>query len=140
MALVADSGALYALYDRSDRHHRAVRQVVEEEHGAILIPSSLLSEIAYLLRMRLGADAEIAFMSDLLAGSFSLHALTMEDLRRCEQLLLAYRDLNLGLADASVVAVADRYGIARLLTLDERDFRVVRSRRGQAFLLLPADR
>ncbi|HEV2201198.1 MAG TPA: hypothetical protein VGR73_15380 [Bryobacteraceae bacterium] len=55
MALIADSGAVYALYDRRDRNHRAVREAVDLESGAILIPAAVLAEIDYLLRVRLGA-------------------------------------------------------------------------------------
>ena len=42
-------------------------------------------------------------------------------------------------SDASVVAVAERLGTDRILTVDQRDFRVVRSARGKAFYLLPGD-
>lgn len=45
----------------------------------------------------------------------------------------------MGLADASLVVLAHRYGTDRLLTLDERHFRVLRTREGQPFRLLPAD-
>ena len=60
MAIVADSGALYALYDKRDRNHRAVREALQAEDGPILIPAALLSEIDYLLRVRIGFAAEHA--------------------------------------------------------------------------------
>lgn len=63
----------------------------------------------------------------------------MADLRRCAALIEKYRDLDLGSSDASVVAVAERLGTNQILTVDQRDFRVVRSARGRAFRLLPAD-
>jgi uncharacterized protein len=50
-----------------------------------------------------------------------------------------YRDLELGLADASIVVLAERFGTRRLLTLDERAFRSVTPLRGGQFTLLPAD-
>jgi predicted nucleic acid-binding protein len=43
------------------------------------------------------------------------------------------------LTDASVVVLADRYGAKDILTLDERHFRVVRTRDRRPFRLLPAD-
>ena len=51
-----------------------------------------------------------------------------------------YRDLALGLVDAAVIATAERLEIYRILTLDERDFRAVRTARGHPLVLLPADR
>jgi uncharacterized protein len=51
-----------------------------------------------------------------------------------------YADTGLGLADASLVAVAERLGTIDIATLDERHFRAVRPLAGgKAFRLLPAD-
>jgi uncharacterized protein len=50
-----------------------------------------------------------------------------------------YRDLELGLADASIVVLAERFGTRRLLTLEERAFRSVTPLQGGQFTLLPAD-
>jgi DNA replication protein DnaC len=46
-----------------------------------------------------------------------------------------YHDLDLGLSDASVVAAAERIGTDRILTVDSRDSRAIRSARG---IVLPA--
>ena len=48
-------------------------------------------------------------------------------------------DLNLGLADAAVIATAERLNVQRILTVDERQFRAVRSVDGKPFTLVPAD-
>ena len=51
-----------------------------------------------------------------------------------------YADTGLGLADASLVALAERLGTIDIATLDERHFRAVRPLAGgKAFRLLPAD-
>ncbi len=139
MALIADSGAVYALYDARDRHHSAVARVVGDEHGSIIVPTAILAEIDYLLRFRLGSRALFRFLEGISAGGFSLEPFTSQDLASCQSLLRTYADLNLGLADASVVATAERLGIRRVLTVDERHFRVVRAADGKPFTLLPAD-
>ncbi len=54
------------------------------------------------------------------------------DIRRCRELIATYRNLDLGLADASVVGVAERLGVRRVLTVDQRHFRAVRRREGPA--------
>jgi hypothetical protein len=73
-------------------------------------------------------------------GAFLLEPFTDVDLSRVRELVEQYRDLDLGLADAAVVATAERLHIPTLLTVDERDFRAVRHRNGSAFVLWPADR
>ncbi len=140
MAIVADSGAVYGLYDRRDASHAALRAAVEKARELIVLPAPTLGEIDYLLRFRLGNAALLQFLTDILEGAFVVEALSLSDLRRCVALIEKYRDLDLGLADASVVAVADRLGTDRILTVDQRDFRVVRSASGRPFRLLPADR
>jgi predicted nucleic acid-binding protein len=139
MALIADSGAVYALYDARDRNHADVAQVVKKENGAIVIPMAILAEIDYLLRIRLGSRAVDRFLEGIAVGGFSLEPFTSQDLSRCQVLLKTYADLDLGLADASVIAAADRKGVRRILTVDLRDFRAVRALDGKPFTLLPAD-
>ncbi len=139
MSVVADSGALYALYDATDKHHRAVQEALASERGDIIVPAAILSEIDYLLREFLGIDAELDFMEALSAGHYRLESTTSADIDRCRTLIASYRDLDLGLADSAVIATAERLGIDRVLTVDERDFRAVRPLNGP-FVLLPSDR
>jgi predicted nucleic acid-binding protein len=139
VALVADSGALYALYDKRDRNHRAVREALQAEDGPILIPAALLAEIDYMLRVKIGFAAEQRFLEGIEKGAFTVEAFTIEDAAFCRKLLARYEDLDLGLADASVIATAERLGIRAILTVDERDFRAVRTSKGESFVLLPAD-
>jgi predicted nucleic acid-binding protein len=68
-----------------------------------------------------------------------VEAFTLKDAAFCRKLLDRYKSLDLGLADASVIATAERLGIGKILTVDERDFRAVRTESGKAFVLLPAD-
>jgi hypothetical protein len=139
MAAIADSGAIYGLYNRRDRHHRALRGTIAHEPGAILVPAAILSEVDYLLGAKLGVSAELDFLDDVLKGAFTLEPFTLADLRRSRELVDQYRSLDIGLADAAVVATAERLETRRILTVDERHFRVVRASDGKPFTLLPAD-
>ena len=138
MALIADSGGIYALYDRRDAHYARVRAAVEHEKDEIIIPSVVLTEIDHLLRMRVGNRAMLQVLADIDKGGFQIEAVTPDDLRRCRALMEKYSDLELDLCDAAVVATAERLGTNRILTVDERDFRVIRSRLGEPFVLLPS--
>lgn len=108
MALICDTGAVYALYDADDRHHVAAKIVVESEPGPLYLPVILLAEIDYLLTTRLGANAALDFIDSIVAGAFTIVALPIEDLARCRELIRQYSGLSLGLADATVVATAER--------------------------------
>jgi predicted nucleic acid-binding protein len=139
MAIIADSGAVYGLYDRRDACHRALRTAVEKARDILVLPAPTLGEIDYLLRFRLGNAALLRFLEDIQEGAFIVEPVTIADLSRCAALIERYHDLDLGLTDASVVAVAERLGTDRILTVDQRDFRIIRSARGRTFHLLPAD-
>jgi hypothetical protein len=55
MAIIADSWAVYGLYDRRDASHRGLRTAVEEARDVIVLPAPILGEIDYLLRVRICA-------------------------------------------------------------------------------------
>jgi uncharacterized protein len=139
MALIADSGGIYGLYDADERRHAAIRAALRAEQGLVIIPMPVLSEIDYLLRKKLGIRAELDFVDDIRAGAFTLEPCLPDDLTRCASLIETYRDLDLGLADACVIATAERIGTLRILTVDERHFRVIRTASGKPLTLLPAD-
>jgi predicted nucleic acid-binding protein len=138
MSLVADTGGLYALYDADDAHHAAVRRIVQKETGPIIVPSAILGELDYLLREFLGTDAELDFLDGLISGALVLEPMTATDVERCRELIATYRDLDPGLVDSAVIATAERLGINRVLTVDERDFRAIRPK-GRSLTLLPSD-
>ncbi len=140
MALICDTSGIYALYDADDAHHAAVRAVVEAEQEPLLLPTILLAEIDYLLTSRLGIEEELDFLDSVLAGAFTPVAPTPDDWSRSRELVAQYRDLPLGIADASVVATAERLGNPRILTLDQRHFRAIRPRNLPYLVLLPADK
>lgn len=138
MAIIADSGAVYALYDRRDGFHDRVRKSVETVRERIILPAPTLGEIDYLLRARLGNAALLRFLIDIQEGAFTVEALTLAEFARCAALIEKYSDLDLGLADASVAAIAERTPGSRVLTVDQRDFGVIRAANGKPFRLLPA--
>lgn len=96
-----------------------------------------MAEVGYMLEAKVGTFAEVAFLDSVANGSFELVNLTRSDTARIAELVARYDDLPLGTADASVIALAERLGVAEIATLDRRHFRVVRPRHVEAFLLLP---
>ncbi len=139
MALICDTSGIFTAYDTANANHAATVAVLEAESGDLLLPVLLLTEIDFLLHSRLGAEAAYEFLRALEDGDFRLVAFEHADLLRCRQLLDQYRDLEIGVADASLVATAERLGIFRLLTFDHRHFRAIPPRNFTHFILLPAD-
>ena len=136
--VVVDSGALLAIYDASDQHHEAVLQAAQEHPGPLVLPVAILAEADYLIRHLLGVNAELDFLQTLTDETYLLTEFTVADRVRCLELVRAYRDLDLGLADAAVMATAERLGVREILTVDQRHFRAVRPKIGP-FVILPFD-
>jgi predicted nucleic acid-binding protein len=137
--LICDTSGVYSLDDADDAGYAATTSVVESEAGPLLLPVILLAEIDYLLHSRLGADAAFQFLEAVDQQDFTLVPVMAPDLARCRELLTQYRDLEIGLADATIVAAAERLAIPRHLTQDQRHFRAIQPRGFEHFVLLPAD-
>jgi hypothetical protein len=135
MALLVDTGVLYALADRRDAWHVRVRQYVEAHRDTLLAPATILPEVAYLLRQRLGPDAERAFVHAIAVGEVAVEDLSGRDWTRTEAVMGDY-DM-LGVVDASIVAVAERLRFTTLATTDRRHFSVVRPAHVERLTLVP---
>ncbi|MBA3288779.1 MAG: PIN domain-containing protein [Acidimicrobiia bacterium] len=136
MALIVDAGPLYAYIDRDDQHHHACRELLEVHPGPLIVPVLVITEVTYLISTRLGPEAEVRFLGDLAAGNLIAEHVAAGDWLRIAELVVRYRDLPLGTADASVVAAAERLAVVTVATLDHRHFAVVQSTNGP-FQLLP---
>lgn len=111
--------------------------LLETHAGPLIVPTLVITEVVYLIATRLGVVPEIRFLGDLAAGSFTVEPVVAADWLRIAELVARYRNLPLGTVDASVVATAERLGIAAIATVDRRHFSVVRPVHVDAFTLLP---
>lgn len=139
MALLLDATALLSQADAEEPLHELVSALIRDENGPLVTSEFIAAEADYLILKRLGIDAELAFLADLAAGTFTMECLTLDDLRAARDLVAKYRDLKLGIADASLVVIANRFSTRRILTFDQRAFRAVAPLQGGSFTLLPAD-
>jgi predicted nucleic acid-binding protein len=137
--IVCDTSGLFAAYNAKQAGHRETIAVVNGFRGPLIVSQYVVTELDYLLRTKVGVDAEVGMLRDVEAGAYDVTALSEPELGRAITLIEQYADRNLGLADAANVVLAARYRTTNLLTLDQRDFRVVRPLWGDAFTLLPAD-
>ena len=105
----------------------------------LVVSPLVLAELDYLTTRIAGVDAELSLLAELVSGAYELASFGVDDLIRARAVVERYRDLQLGLTDASLVVLADRYGIDTIGTLDQRHFRVVQSLSGRPWRILPAD-
>jgi len=138
MALILDTGPLYASLDRSDQDYAACRALIEAANEPLVIPAPVLVEVDYWIHRRLGPGALVALLADIEAGAYVVADLTTSDYARVRELCDRYADADVGFVDAAVFAVVERLGEAKLATLDRRRFGLLRPRHRESIDLLPA--
>lgn len=137
MALIFDTGPLYASLDRDDADHRAARQLIAEAREPLIVPAPVLVEVDYWIHRRLHPGILVVLLDDIAAGAFLIEDLLPQDYRRVREICDRYADADVGFVDAAVLAVVERLNEPKLATLDRRHFGLLRPRHVDALRLLP---
>lgn len=134
--VVADTGFVVALTNLTDNRHTEVVDIYLKQ-SYIVLPQTVLAEVAYLIGRDAGIKILIKFLAGLPQSKFYLTALTEEDLLKTAQILERYQDSRIDFVDATLMAIAERERITTVLTIDKRDFSLFRPSHCQSFILLP---
>ena len=137
MPTLVDTGYLYALADKKDQYHERALEVARSLTDQLILPVTVLPEICYLIDSRLGHAAMREFV-DRVPTALQIEALSSVDLGRASEILDRYADARLDFVDATIFAIAERLNIIRILTTDQRHFRIFRPKHCDAFELLPS--
>jgi predicted nucleic acid-binding protein len=112
--------------------------VARRRSEVIAVPATVVGEVGYMLGVRgRNPAAEEQFLRTLASPGFTVIDLLPEDLERMADLVKDYRDFPLGTTDASLVALAERFRLDKVATLDRRHFSAVRWRHRDYVTLLP---
>ncbi len=128
MAILLDPSAVIAAADAADLNHRAAVAWFERVDEPLLLGALGLAELDILLQRELGSDATAAVLASVVSGSIRLVAPTHEDLSRAVELLGEAAEHRPRLADALLVATAERLSVRRVAAFDRRPLAVFRPR------------
>lgn len=106
----------------------------------LLLSPFVLAELDYLLMRHIGRRAQTVLLEEVARGAYQLEPFGAADIERAKEIIERYSDLEIGIADASIVVLGERHAISTVLTLDQRHFRALRLERRKRFKLLPFDR
>ncbi len=135
--LIADTAFVASLGNREDKRHQDCLAVYKREE-AIYLPQTVFAEVGYMLGREIGNRGFADFLRRLPETKYRILALEMADFLRTAELLEQYADSRVDFVDASIAAVAERLNITRILTLDQRDFHVMRPKHTDYFEILPS--
>ena len=133
--VLADTGALLAYLDRSDRWHSACRAAFESFQLPLLTSLAVLTELFHLVGdSRRETELAWAFVR---SGTLTVLPIADRDLPALETLMRRYADRPMDLADATLVHLAERESISTVFTVDRDDFETYRIGGRKRFRILP---
>jgi predicted nucleic acid-binding protein len=136
--IVLDTSVVLAFMDRRDANHELVRDWMGANGEELVSTPLVIAELDHLVQRYGGPIAAKALREDLGSGAYQVEwwATAMQETITVAE---THESMQLGLTDASLLALAVHLPSARIATLDERHFRAVKPPSGDAFTLLPAD-
>lgn len=133
--VIADTSGIIAFLDKDDQYHSLAVNIIKNYQ--IFIPATVLPEVDYLATKYLGERVARAFLEDLADGYFTYLSINLDDINQATPIMARYKDLPLGFVDASLIVLAERHQIKRILTLDRRHFNLIQSDRMNYLEILP---
>lgn len=137
MAILLDVSAVLAAADQADLNHEAALAWFRRADEPLLLGDLTLAELDVLLQRELGLAATLALIRSVTSGGIRLVPPTDVDLTRAAEHLEAASEHRPRLADALLVATAERLGVRRIATFDRRPIAVFRPRHVRTFDLEP---
>lgn len=137
MTVIVDTSFLFALADSRDVNHQRAVDTAAVIDDLLILPITVLPEVCYLIDSRLGHAAMRRFEDTVAAGDLQVESVNRDDLSRVAEVLNQYADARVDFVDVTIVALAERLKVTRILTLDRRHFELFRPQHCAAFEILP---
>lgn len=143
--VVADTSGVLALIDKGASHHASAHAAVDSVAEAgrtleLVMTPLVLAELDYMVNQwGGGVEAELAFLDEIRRGTYTVAPWGADDTDTAIGVVHQYRDMKLGIADASNVVLASRYRTTTMFALDGHYRAIKPLHGGDAFQLLPAD-
>jgi predicted nucleic acid-binding protein len=139
--MLVDTGAWYALADRSNRHHQRARQfyATEAPAGRHQTTHIIVSETRSQIAGHLGRPAAVKFWQTLRTARIPILPLEAVDLESAWRILQAFPDQSFSFTDSTSFALMERIGVHEAFAFDAH-FLVYRFgvRRNRVFQRSPA--
>lgn len=133
---LVDTGAVVALVNRADRHHAAAVDWFRSFRGQLLTTDAVVTEAAYVLAASAPHQRAALIWFERARAAGLLRVEPVADYAALARIIDQYAALPCDYADATLIALAERTGVASIATLDRRDFSVYRLRGRQRFRVL----
>lgn len=132
---LVDTGPLVAYLDRMDPMHVSVAARLEDFSGQLATTGAVVTEVMYFVSD--ATEGPTSFAEFLASSNVQVvEAMQPSQILAAAALMKKYADTPMDFADATLVALGERLGLAEILTLDRRGFSTYRTSAGKKFRLV----
>jgi hypothetical protein len=135
--IIVDTSALLAMHDPREKSHLELRKIAQSRKQELIISPYVVAEFDYMISKANSADFSLRALNNLLIAPFELVQLTTVDFITATEVMAKYQDLNIGITDASLIALAARFETSKIMTLDRRHFSAMKLLSGKPVQMIP---
>lgn len=126
--ILMDTGPLVALFDPRDADHRHCHTLLAQISEPLFTSEAVLTEVFHMLNP--GSRGAEGVKEFFLQGYLGHVPMDKALLQRCFELMDKYADLPMDFADASLLALAEKFRTTKVFTLDFEDFQIYKIKKG----------
>lgn len=113
--ILVDTGPLTALFDKDDKYHHKILEFIKGKKFRFVTTTAVVTEVTHLLDF--SVDAQIDFFRWILNNGVQLEEVGISDISRIIELTKKYSDQPMDFADATLIVVAERTGIKKIISV-----------------------
>lgn len=137
MTAILDISFLVATVDIKDKNYGRVLDVIVDLKEVLVLPTTILPEVFHLLTSRLGYPTTRQVLTELANSNVIIEGIDKTDLKRVTEILNQYADSELDFVGATIIAIAERLNITKILTLDKHIFSIITPQHCAGFEIFP---
>jgi len=135
--IIVDTSALLAMHDPREKSHLELRKIAQSRKQELIISPYVVAESDYMISKANSSEFSLRALNNLLIAPFELVQLTTVDFITATEVMAKYQDLNIGITDASLIALAARFETSKIMTLDRRHFSAMKLLSGKPVQMIP---
>jgi predicted nucleic acid-binding protein len=121
--ILIDAGPIIALFDKDDSYHEKILQFIKDKGYYFVTTTAVVTEVSHMLDFNV--NVQIQFLEWIEKEGIKLYDIKQKDITEIIEMTKKYKDRPMDFADATLVIVAKRTGIKKIISIDS-DFDIYR--------------
>ena len=134
--ILVDTGFWLAINNTNDKHHKnAMSWLMNNQSKDYRFATTwvVMCESFFLIKNFVGYKKAVALFESYSRTEYDIYDLEKESIQRVIDLMKKYEDMDVDLADVSLVLLAEKLDTGDILTVDRNDFTALRWKKNKRF-------